>query len=224
MHLIVFDIDGTIVDSVGVDDECFIQTFLDLCDIDLSGIDWNTFEHVTDRGLTNEIFRTHFKRAPTEVEVARLKTYFYKLLRARAHAMTEIKGALHTLSTLMDRSDCTIAFATGGWKETALLKLDAIGFKLGEIPLLSSNEHFDRSKITSLAIEASHAKIGRNTIDSITYVGDGLWDLRTASELGINFIGVDRQRNHRLKNAGANFVLENLENVAQLISWVTRPR
>lgn len=57
MKLIIFDIDGTILDSVNADDKCFIQTFKDLYQIDLTNADWNDFTNVTDTGLTNEIFK-----------------------------------------------------------------------------------------------------------------------------------------------------------------------
>ena len=41
------------------------------------------------------------------------------------------------------------------------------------------------------------------------YVGDGLWDLRACSKLGIPFLGVGHRR-QMLRDAGASHVLENL--------------
>ena len=113
----------------------------------------------------------------------------------------------------------SIAFATGGWKETAILKLSVIGIELEKIPLVSSNDHFDRSVITRMAIDRSRYEMRSNEFENITYVGDGLWDLRMAEKLGINFIGIDSQGNNRLISAGATQIVNNLEDLQQIISW-----
>jgi beta-phosphoglucomutase-like phosphatase (HAD superfamily) len=128
MNLIIFDIDGTIVDSVQADDQCFIQSFEDLYSIDLSQSDWNDFKHVTDSGLTNEIFETHLGRSPLDEEILKLKNHFYKLLTQCCDEIIEIRGAINTLDSLIENPNISIAFATGGWKETAVFKLSTIGF------------------------------------------------------------------------------------------------
>jgi len=201
MNLIIFDIDGTIVNSVKADDECFIQSFQDLYSIDLSGADWNNFRNVTDSGLTFEIFETHLGRKPLEKEILELKSHFYKLLYQRRDEITEIKGATNTLKSFIENPEISIAFATGGWKETAVFKLSAIGFELGELTLVSANEHFDRAVITRLAIDESLIRENLNSFDTITYIGDGLWDFKTTQALGINFIGIDYSKNNKLKSS-----------------------
>lgn len=222
MNLIVFDIDGTIVDSVQVDDFCFKKSFQRIHDIDISNADWSNFKHVTDSGLAHEIFEAHYGIAPTASEILKLKRYFYRLLEQRIHEITEIKGARKTLLLLMENPEFSIAFATGGWRETALLKLSAIGFELGEITLVSADEHFSRSEITRLAIDNTLSKAGLNEFKTITYVGDGLWDFKTTTELGINFIGIDSHQNNKLMNAGATRVMPNLEDIMQIMSWAKR--
>lgn len=222
MNLIVFDIDGTIVDSVETDDQCFIQSFRDLYNIDLSGADWNNFRNVTDSGLTSEIFETHLARQPSENEIDELKTHFYKLLNERKAEIIEIKGAIDTLTSLIKDPAISIAFATGGWKETAELKLSTIGFELGQLILVSASEHFSRSVIIKLAIEESLVKEQVVEFDSITYVGDGLWDFKIAEGLNINFIGVDHSNNNKLIEAGAIEVLTDLTNVEQITKLVTK--
>ena len=222
MHLVIFDIDGTLIDSVKVDDQCFIQSFEELHNIDLSQADWNDFTHVTDSGLTTEIFRTHLARTPTENEVIELKSHFYQLLNQRIKEITEIKGAMKTLNTLIRHPEYAVAFATGGWKETAILKLTSIGFEIGETPLVSSNDHFSRLEITRIAIEKALTEKGLTAFDSVTYIGDGLWDFQSSMELGINFIGLDVQGNNTLLNAGATQVTNDLENLEQIRSWINK--
>lgn len=219
MNLIIFDIDGTIVDSVKVDDECFIQSFQDLHNIDLTGANWNNFNNVTDSGLTSEIFETHLGRQPSEQELLELKTHFYKLLNHRRNEITEIKGAKDTLASLIKNPEISVAFATGGWKETAELKLLTIGFEINDLILISANEDLNRAVITKLAIEKSLIKEQLVKFDTITYIGDGLWDFKTAEALNINFIGVDSQQNNKLRKVGATKVVTDLTNEQQIIRW-----
>ena len=141
------------------------------------------------------------------------------LLKQRTNEITEIKGAKDTLRSLISYPDFLIAFATGGWKETAILKLSVIGFELGETILISSNDHFDRSEITRLAINHGLSRAGLMEFETVTYVGGGLWDMHTTNKLGINFIGVDNQRNNQLSNARATQVVNDLEDLQQIISW-----
>jgi len=220
MHLIIFDIDGTLVDSVQVDDDCFKKAFLHLHQLDISNLDWDDFKNVTDSGLTNDIFNIHFKRLPTLHEVLELKTYFYQLLAGKIDEMPEVKGAKDALFSLVNHLEFTIAFATGGWRETALLKLSVIDFELGDLSLVSANEHFNRAEIIKLAISASQARLGLEKFDSITYIGDGLWDYKATKELGINFIGIDYTGNGKLIQAGVTQVVSDFSNFTEIVNWV----
>jgi beta-phosphoglucomutase-like phosphatase (HAD superfamily) len=80
MKLIIFDIDGTILDSVNADNKCFTQTFKDLYQIDLTNTDWNDFKNVTDTGLTNEIFEKLLHRVAEKEEIETIKAHFKSLL------------------------------------------------------------------------------------------------------------------------------------------------
>ena len=221
MNLIIFDIDGTIIDSVRTDDECFIRSFLDLFNINLSGADWNNFEHVTDSGLTSEIFNIYLGRSPMEQELRQLKAHFRNLINQRKNEFVEIRGAKNTMAYLIENPEFSIAFATGGWRETARLKLSTVGFEPGKLILTSANDHFDRSVITKMAIDKALKKENLKEFDTITYIGDGIWDLKTSQQLGINFIGIDYHNTRKLTLAGAAYVMNSLNDPEQLIRWAT---
>lgn len=219
MHLIIFDIDGTIIDSVKTDDECFIQSFQDLFNIDLRSADWTNFKNVTDSGLTAEIFKIHLNREPEEQEIHKLKNHFYRLLSDRSKEISEIPGAINMLKYLHAQPNISVAFATGGWKETAELKLSTIGFERGDIVLTSANQDISRSIITQLAIKETQVKQKLASFDSITYVGDGIWDFQTTKALGFNFIGIDFHQNNKLINAGAERIINDFTDLEQIIKW-----
>lgn len=218
MKLILFDIDGTIVDSIATDDACFIQTFKEVHQVDLTHVDWNTFKNVTDTGLTLEIFETWFNRLPTKEEITTLKAHFYTLLQQRTEELTEIEHAVAFIQQLSVDPTIDIGFATGGWRETAELKCSSIGLHLDDFIVTSANDHHNRRKITELAIEK--ASNGNRTYESIVYFGDGLWDLKTTAALGIDFIGVDAKGNNVLRNAGAKKIIRNYADPDRLMHWI----
>lgn len=222
MHLVIFDIDGTITDSVNVDGECFIEAFESVHGLRLPSPDWKDFKHVTDSGITNELFSSHFGRKPNTEELSALKQQFINNLYQRRNEITEIPGARDTIRTLNQTPDCVTAFATGGWKESALLKLERIGLRPNNQVLATANDHFDRSEIIKLAIDKSLNLLDLNHFDSITYIGDGLWDMEVASQLGIEFIGLDYKSHNKLKTNGAQFVLKDLNELDQILNWINK--
>ena len=220
MKLIIFDIDGTILNSVKADDTCFKQTFLDLYQIELTNIDWNDYTNVTDTGLTIEIFEKRFNRKPKRGEIEKIKSHFKKLLKDHTQHFTEIEKSLSFIELASKQSDFEVGFATGGWKETAELKCNAVGLHLDNYLFKSSNDHHQRDKIIAFVIQEALKKHHGKQFDSITYFGDGLWDYYTSQALGIKFIGVDSNKNETLKNMGVEKVIENFIEVEKILNWI----
>jgi beta-phosphoglucomutase-like phosphatase (HAD superfamily) len=69
MHLIMFDLDGTLVDSTKVDSGCYLQALVDVFGFDLDRIDrdWGNYPHVTDAGILQTLCQTELGRNPTGV-------------------------------------------------------------------------------------------------------------------------------------------------------------
>jgi len=222
MKLIIFDIDGTILDSVKADDKCFIQTFEELYQIDLANADWNDFENVTDAGLTIEIFEKWLKRVPAQEEIDAIKVHFRNLLVAHMSQFTEIENALSFINLLSIKSEFEIGFATGGWRETAELKCNSVGLNLNDFIFRSSNDHFNRAKIIELVIKDALAKNRFTEFESIVYFGDGIWDFKTTNELGIDFIGVDFKNNGKLIKMGVEKVIGNYNKFREILNLIEK--
>lgn len=219
MHQIIFDIDGTLLNSVQIDSECYIQAFSDVYNIELNGADWNDYTHVTDNGLAYEIFEKHEGHPPSHQEIDRLKHQFLKLLRSRIAEIREITGVREFLKTIEVHQEIHTSFATGAWEEAAILKLSVIDYKPSKEILTSSNEDHRRSEILKIAISKAEKKAINDNL-WVTYVGDGLWDMKVAKEVNVDFIGIDFMKTGLLEKAGAENVLYDWTNIQQFFEWI----
>lgn len=187
MHLVLFDIDGTLVESYDFDTEYFQAAVKDVLGVTI-GTDWSCYHDVTDSGILNEVIeelglRNDSERITEEVKerfVIRIADYI------SCHDISPISGAYKFLSQLVARKDVAVAFATGGWSESAKMKLGAAGISFSSIPLASSSDHYSRIEIMRLA----EKRAGNGHYDAITYFGDGLWDQKASETLGYNFVSV----------------------------------
>ncbi|MEX1113151.1 MAG: hypothetical protein WED32_01710, partial [Patescibacteria group bacterium] len=89
---------------------------------------------------------------------------------------------------------------------TARLKLAAAGLPTERL-LASSDDSPDRRAIFDRARHRTKEREGRTPSD-IVLVGDGVWDVRTAAQLGRRFVGIGVvARAETLRNAGADVVI-----------------
>ena len=54
MHLVTFDLDGTLADSVAFDGELYVEAVRSVLGVDIDA-DWTGYRHQTDSGILNEI-------------------------------------------------------------------------------------------------------------------------------------------------------------------------
>ena len=62
MNLVRFDIDGTLAETIKVDEECFVRSFKDVfgfADIDS---DWPPYPPTTDSGIFHDVFTARIGR------------------------------------------------------------------------------------------------------------------------------------------------------------------
>lgn len=187
MHAVVFDIDGTLLESASIDDALFREAVRAV----LGGVTFRRsladYSHVSDAGVLQEVFADNdIGHEPALVDA--IKWRFVDAVRSHIVAsgpFPEIPGAGAMLRQLGDSLDHAVAYATGGWRDSALLKLDSAGFGEFDFPLASSDDAHDRAKIMQIAL----ASLG-DSFESVTYYGDGPWDREASLRLGWNFVAV----------------------------------
>ena len=195
MHLIMFDIDGTLVQSCDFDSECFVEAVEEVIGGSVDN-DWSKYRHVTDSGILDEIIVSRGLVGDREAIYAQVKGRFIDKISGHltSHGVMPVAGAAEFISLLQGRHDVVVAIATGGWKETALLKLTAAGFDYSNLVLASSSDHSSRMEIMRIAEQ----RCGSHGYSSKTYFGDALWDKEASGRLGYEFTLVgDRICHHR---------------------------
>lgn len=187
-HAVLFDIDGTLLHSAAVDDALYREAVRQvLGDVRLRPT-LHDYEAVTDTGVLGQILRDNDIPGDPLDDV---RSLFVQLLERHVDAngpFQEIPGASGFLRRLYASVDHAVAFATGGWRESAMLKLDSAGLDWTGLPLASSNDHHERTSIMEIAL----SQLG-GRFEMVTYYGDGPWDRDACLALGWNFVAVGPQ-------------------------------
>jgi len=229
MKLAIFDIDGTLTKTVGVDEECFVRAFADTHAITGINTNWAEYDYVTDSGITLQIFEEQFGRAPDEAELLGLKDCFVGLLREQyqinARLFAEIPGAAAMLARLEQESAWAVAIATGCWRASACLKLEAAGIKFDGLPAAFAEDGPSRERIVQAAVVKAAAAYQSHEFEKVVSIGDGLWDARTARQLGFAFLGVgSEERAEMLRRAGACRVIEDFRDFSRFFEHLDEAR
>lgn len=198
MQLVMFDIDGTLVDSNDFDGPLFAEAIRDVLGLSVDTT-WKSYRNVTDSGILEELLSEDDFRWEREVLYEQVKNQFVGLtqdyMSRHPDAVTEITGARTLIARLRECPEIQIAIATGGWRETAELKLDAVGIEHRDLPLATSSDAISRTEVMLLAEQRAAA---RSPFSRKWYFGDAEWDKRASEELGYEFVAVGPRAAHRV--------------------------
>ena len=213
--LVVFDIDGTLIDSRVVDtDACFFPALREALGIEGFGDDWTGYAEPTSAGVFDEICRKVRGRPPTDAEAAALTERLEVLMRARyldGTRIPAIPGAIELLARLGTEPAWRVAVATGNWSREAAIKIESAGLPLAGLPLATASDRPARTDIFPLAVERASAHYGVPAWDRVVFVGDGIWDVRAARANGYAFVGIALgERAAKLHAEGARAVTRDL--------------
>ncbi len=234
MHLIMFDLDGTLLTSNTLDIHCFAGAIRRVLGIENMESDWTDYKYVTDEGIISEVVARNFNRPATKIEIAGIKQKSLELLQSQARTNREnfapIPGALDLFRSLREMKTCGVAIATGCWKDSAYLKLSTAGFDLEDFPMASSDDSHRREEIMDMAYTRALDFWGVIEFETVTYVGDGVWDLKASAQLGYHFIGIGFYNNEaQLQQEGALHILHDYNNQKAFFAkmdeiWAHKPQ
>ena len=211
MHLIMFDIDGTLTETVKIDDECYVRTAAEVYGYTDINTDWTHYPHATDSCIAHEIYQARTGRPPTKDDISRFRRRFVELIGAASSRapFTSVAGAGRMLCRLAACGTYRVALATGGWSDSARIKLASAGMCFDDYPAASADDALDRETIMRLSMERAAQRHGAPFVSAL-YVGDGVWDARACRAMGIPFIGIGTgAQAAKLAAEGAVRVFEN---------------
>lgn len=197
MQHLMFDIDGTLIQSFEFDEKCYVDAIADVFGETLD-CNWHEYPHITDTGILQSFIEKHNRQETLSQTLGLVKASFIKRIEQhiKQHAVVPSNGALDFFNSVNSSANgqFSVSIATGGWRETAELKLASAGFDISNTAISSSNDHYSRTEI----MKHSLSLLNISDLKRVTYFGDAQWDKTACEKLGINFIAVgDRVQHHQ---------------------------
>ena len=232
MLVILFDIDGTLLDMRGVGKLSFVRALKAALEIDddLSTI---SFAGSTDLDVMRQVMERHH-RPFTRADFEQFHQQLPIELEAAAHQaeLTLFPGVKPLLEALSARPEVILGLVTGNVESCAWIKLRQFNLHHHFVLGAFGNEHGDRNEIARLAMQRVEAQLKPGqTIKARFLIGDTPNDIAAAHAIDAVSIAVATGKFtvESLKDAGAMVVLSDLSDtdcILELIkgSNTSRPR
>jgi phosphoglycolate phosphatase-like HAD superfamily hydrolase len=215
VEAVLFDIDGTLINSGGAGAESWRRAF-----DELYGIPADIGQY-TDNGMTDPtVGRLTFTRvvghAPDENEMSRLmstRASYLEATVAESKGYRVLPGVRETLARLQ-AGGVLLGLTTGGTEQAGRIKLERGGLNgyFGFGGFGSDSE--DRAELTRRGVERAEQQLGHALRpDQVMVVGDTSHDIAAALAAGATPVGVASGHfsEEQLKAAGGMIVLRSLE-------------
>jgi phosphoglycolate phosphatase len=193
MKLLLFDIDGTLIQTGGAGIRAINKAFSVIYDIEgaVQGIE---ADGKTDPLILRESFRIALNRDYSEGEAARIcrrySLYLEEDMKKR-NPITVLDGVLQILQAISLRDDLKVGIATGNIEQGARIKLRYSGldsyFKCGAF----GSDSEDRGEIILLAIERAGRILNNGSgFDEVFVIRDTPFDIIHGKAAGATVFGV----------------------------------
>lgn len=198
-NLIVFDIDGTLTDTVNIHQMAFRKS-LNLIGIEKFNDAFGTYKHHTDFHIAKLIFELVKNQTFDKSVIENFENHLYTLIEE--NEIKEIAGSKQIINDIETKTDFGVCYATGSLLKPAMLKLERVGINFSPIQIVASNDIEERERIVEKAIKNAQEYYNIEKFERIISFGDGLWDLKTANNLSLEFIGIGEINKKMLTDNG----------------------
>lgn len=219
MQLVLFDIDGTLLDGHGIGRAATRRAMLELFGT-VGRLDTHNFAGNTDWGTLCQILDRD------EADIGRhMPAYEASIERhmrdvAPDFPLLPLPGALETVQALHARPDFIVGIVTGNASVTTPIKLAGAGFDPAWFPVRAcGNEAASRNDLPPLALQRACALSGQAIApQDVTVVGDTPADVACARALGARAVAVTTGFSTReaLLAAGPDHLLDDIAELLPL--------
>jgi len=161
---------------------------------------FGTYKHHTDSHIAKVIYESATKNEFDLGKQRAFENHLYEIISS--HNIPEISGAKKLITYLENETDFGVYYATGSLYKAAKYKLEQIGVAFHPRLLVASDEIKEREKIIEQAIANSSKHYKVEKFERIISFGDGIWDLLTAENLKIEFIGIGLANQETMRQKG----------------------
>lgn len=228
--LLLFDIDGTLLDTGGAGMKALRQGLLEEFGLEERADDFPLLDlaGATDSGIVRFLF-AHFEIPLTEANVERFYARYHRQLESDLAATGQEQGRLLPgIDRLMERLAghhavlglLTGNIARGAWTKVASYGLEGV-FDFGAF----GDDHHDRDELGPVAIGRASAHTGRDfEPERVVIIGDTPKDIRCARACGAWAVAVSTGRFSReeLAEHRPDLLFDSLEDVEHFVAEVER--
>lgn len=191
MHVLLFDIDGTLLSSGGAGRNAMERAIEAAFRVPASS-EGVPMSGRTDRSITRDLFRCHAIAETPENWQLFIRAYLELLPRSLAEGKGRpLPGIAGLLAALAPRTDVALGLLTGNYRDGARTKLGHFGlydyFAFGGF----GDEHWDRDDVAREALAATCTHLRRQIQpEEMWVIGDTPLDIRCARAIGARVAAV----------------------------------
>ena len=228
MHLVLFDIDGTLLSAAGAGRRAIHRALRDVFGSTGPADYW--FDGKTDRQIVRDLMRAdgHVDESIDARMDAVLGRYLACLgdeLSDPQHPPRLHAGVSELLDALDQRADVVLGLLTGNLQDGARCKLAAAGLDPSRFVVGAfGSDHENRPQLPALAQRRARERLGVDVPGSaVVVIGDTPADIACGQGIGARSIGVatGRYSVEELTACGAGSVFEDLTRTEEVVAAIT---
>ncbi len=233
-RLVLFDIDGTLLNGGTLWRECFEAGFRGV--FPSCPFPRVAFSGKTDRQICAEVLAKTGSSGQTVIEdvIDRMIAGYIGQLKAalaagRAASHVELLPGVHELlKALMGRTEVTIGLLTGNVRDGARLKLASVGIDHYFAPSFNigafGDDHSDRYRLPEIAVARARAELGLQFQGKeVVIIGDTVHDVNCGRSIGVRAIAVGTGRpeyRDEILRAGPDSFFETLVKTNEVLTAI----
>jgi phosphoglycolate phosphatase len=193
-RLLLFDIDGTLIDSNGAGGEAILDAAEEHFGIQRDQLPTLQLAGSTDPAIAMDVF-SHMNRVHTPEEITafldRYLSHLQRRLQAPDFSGFTLPGVSQLLQSLHCESEAHIGLLTGNVRRGAVIKLSRHGIYDHFVEGSFGSDHHDRNELGPVALKRMQEATGTTyDITDVIVIGDTPKDIRCAAAFGAKCLAV----------------------------------
>jgi phosphoglycolate phosphatase len=229
MRLLLFDIDGTLMDTRGAGLAALLDAVEDVFEVGRDTVPALDLAGATDGGVMRSLFGSLGREDDVEVRRRYLECYLGHLKRRlndEAFVGVALPGVFELMEALVTVPDVKLGVLTGNVRVGAEHKLRRFALDHYFEDGAFGDDADDRNLLGPVAVKRFESQLGMSIpADEVIIIGDTVKDVACARAFGARCLAVATGVHGRtgLVESGAWVMLDDLQDTAKVVSLLTEP-